>query len=301
MATEQAAEQAEQNGDKAEKALERRDSRGSSVLVPARYGFADEQVEAIKRTVAKDATDAELVMFLEVCARYDLDPFAKQVYAAKIRGAMQIIVSRDGLLAHAHKQPDFRGIIGDVVRAGDAFTVTYKDGKRGIEHSYGTQVTASQPEGQQTGRGDIVGAWAEVRREGHEPTFYFAYLSEYNRGGDTPWAKQTSAMILKVAETYALRKAYSVSGVVGEEEIERERTNLTAPTEEGDYGDDPVLAERLQTALKQAREIDGAKWRPARMRAVLDGATHEDRLKLADELELFIEAHPLQGEVVQSS
>ena len=163
------------------------------ILAPARYGFDHAQVEAIRKTVAADCTDAELVMFLEVCARYQLDPFAKQVFAAKIKNRMQIIVSRDGLLAHAHKQHDFRGLTGDVIHAEDQFKVTYTAEGRTVEHAYGIK-----------DRGEIVGAWAEVKRsmpgqEKPETTFFYAPLDEYKRGGDTPWAKQTSAMILKVA------------------------------------------------------------------------------------------------------
>jgi len=250
---------------------------GGTILIPARYGFDPAQVQAIKRTVAKDCSDAELVMFLEVAARHELDPFAKQIFAAKIKGAVQIIVSRDGLLAKAHRTPDFRGMTGDVVRANDVFRVHYEEGERKVTHDYAL--------GKEQARGDILGAWTEVRREGHETTFFYAPFDEYNRGGDTPWKKHPSAMILKVAETYALRKAYSISGVVGEEEISRERQDISAvpEIEWGEGGDE------LKALADKANELVPGSYRPAKLQAMLNGADDDARAEVWVELRKFVD------------
>jgi phage recombination protein Bet len=260
-----------------------REVNTESLLEPARYGFHPDQVEAIKRTVARDCTDAELVMFLEVCARYNLDPFAKQIYAAKIKGAVQIIVSRDGLLALAHKEEDFKGLTGDVVHRSDTFSVSYKDGKRSVTHEYAY--------GGASERDEIIGAWAEVRREGHESTFFFAPMEEYERtNGDTPWKHHPSSMILKVAEVYALRKAYSVSGVVGEEEMDRQRSNLTAvPDIEYGDDDDPLLADDLRRLVEEANQAVPGSYRPVKLKALLNGVDHDQRVKVRDELLAFSE------------
>lgn len=268
------------------------DTRGASILVPARFGFDEQQITAIRATVAQDCNNAELVMFLEVAARYELDPFAKQIFAAKIDNRVQIIVSRDGLLAHAHRQADFKGLIGDVVHENDTFQISYEDGVRKISHTYA-----------QKERGNLLGAWAEVHREGHEPTFFYAKLDEYARTGKTPWAKQTSAMILKVAETYALRKAYSVSGVVGEEEMQRPEgrapANLTAAPEL-DFGNDD-LGQRLTDLFDEANTVVPGSYRPAKVESLLSGPAEdldERREALANELADFIAEHTVVDAVV---
>lgn len=272
----------------------------SSILQPARYGFDPAQVRAIKATVAKDCSDAELVMFLEVCARYGLDPFAKQAYAAKMGGGgVSIIVSRDGLLAHAHRQPDFVRLDCDVVRKGDTFEVAFINGERQVKHGYGDP----------TARGEVIGAWAMVERRDHGSTYFYAPLEEYKRSSPI-WGKHPSAMILKVAESYALRKAYSISGIVGEAEVDYNRggtapattaNNLTRKEPQPDYGDNPELASALRDAVDRIRVYAPENWRPAKVAALLHDADDTQRRKLLEEIESEITKHEpvVEAEVVE--
>lgn len=287
------------------------DTAGSAITVPARLGFEQQQVVAIKNTVAAECSPAELVMFLEIAARYELDPFAKQIYAAKMKGRVVIIVSRDGLLAHAHKQATFERMDGDVVHENDEFTSVFENGERKIKHAFSTKVdpSASGAEGEPLGRGKIIGAWARVVREGHGETFFFAPMSEYVQDREGPWKKTPSAMILKCAETYALRKAFSISGVVGEDEVEKERKTLTdvatgktteQPFTNLDLGPEP-RAGHIARLATIANEIKPGSYRPAKLAALAS-----DPEALVDELSRFILAaggevpdEPIDAEAVE--
>lgn len=246
--------------------------RGHGITERRRGDFEAGQVELIRNTVAADCTPAELAMFLELCARYQLDPFAKQIWAAKIGGKVTIMVSRDGLLALADRHPDYRGYEGDVVHEHDDFKVIRRQGTIDVQHSYSGWKD----------RGEIVGAWCLVHRDGRKPTYFFAPFTEYR--GQNVWQKNPSGMILKVAESHAHRKAFQVSGVVGEDEmaptIDGTATDLTAKPAEPDFGEDPLLADHLRALFK------ALDYTPRKVMVKLAECwSHEDRVALAGVLE----------------
>lgn len=273
----------------------------------ARTAFSVEQIELIKDTVApRDASPAEFAMFLEISARYELDPFAKEIFLAKMKGKdgqqgrCAIIVSRDGFLQIANRTNEFEGIEGDVVREFDEFKKVA--GEAVPQHVITGHVlppttsddgqTMTWPDGS---RGKIVGAWATVYRKGRKPTYFYAPWSEYVPNADrkkaTPWGKQESAMILKCAETAALRKSFSITGVVGEEEMAHALIAQESEVGMIDYGDDPVMADWLPRLFAKANEMEADKYRPAKVRMMLQGADHEQRCAVADEVWHFIRKH----------
>lgn len=254
---------------------------GTSIGKRARAAFDAGQMDLIRATVAKECTLPELGMLLELAARYELDPFAREIWAVKMQGRMTIMVARDGLLAIANRSPDYEGLEGDVVHENDDFTK--KSGTALPEHSYGHK-----------DRGEIVGAWATAYRHGRKPTYFYAPFHEYMPTGrklneHSPWNFQTSAMILKCAEAMALRKAYSLTGLVAEEEMENQRLVNGAQAEvaeslEVEWGDDPTLAAWLQDLVAAVNDQTPNTWRPAKLRATLKGRTDEDREAFAARL-----------------
>lgn len=182
--------------------------------VPAR------QIALLKSTVAKGATDPELATFLELARKYDLDPFAHEVWCAISQRDggnrnVLIMVGRAGLRKIAQRQG--LRIDGDVVRENDLFMVDRKpDGTRGVGHKYGM--------GKDEKRGSILGAWCEVvEQNGRQRGFFFAPIEEYkptnpNKLKYSPWGSQESTMILAAAERQAIAMATPLGGLHVESE-----------------------------------------------------------------------------------
>lgn len=262
-----------------------------SIAVARRGQFAPEQVELIRATVAKDLDTPELALFLETCVRHDLDPFIKEVWGYKIKGRAITVVSRDGLLKIANrctgprwaeKPGEFLGCMSGVVHADDHFDFhveVREDGTErwAVDHRPRTaedKPTFGGKDG--TGRGEIVGSFARVRRRGHDDVLFVAHRHEYDKG-DNVWRSHPHAMMQKVAEAMALRKAFSIAGVVGEGETERSQSVLSEPasgvqgTEEFHWPEDPELRQALEDGFR------ALGYKRAKVRALVNGCeTRED-------------------------
>ncbi|NYE57195.1 RecT family recombinase [Carboxydothermus ferrireducens] len=172
-----------------------------------------EQIELVKNTVAKGATDDELQMFLHICQRYGLDPFRKELVFQKLGGQVTFITSRDGYLKIAMQDPNYRGLQSAVVREGDEFEFIPSEFQ--VRHKFGKT------------RGKIQGAWAIAYHAKRNPMVAYVEFAEYVNPNSPTWKKYPSAMIQKVAEVFVLRRQFNISGVVAKEEISYEAEDET--------------------------------------------------------------------------
>lgn len=214
-------------------------------LVPQR-GTRDE-ARLIREQLAPKASDAEIRVFLALCQRLDLDPFARQIYLVgrwDSRAGREIFapqVSIDGFRLVAQRTGEYAGQAGPEWCSADG---VWRD------------VWLS----------DIPPAAARVgvyRKGWAAPLYRVALWSEFQqtkKDGKPSglWAKMPSVMLAKCAEMQALRAAFpnELSGVYGVEELAQA---TPAEAVEATYDDAPALpppdVESIVSMFKSAKAI----------------------------------------------
>lgn len=179
--------------------------------VPERYTQA--WIDTVRKGMCAKATEVEFAIFLGLCQRYDLDPNNKEIFWIKYGSTPIIQTARDGYLKICQRDPEFLGCNGMAVHENDEFEVTTDpaSGALLIHHRFKLRE-----------RGALVGAWARAVHARRQPVVCWAEFSEYDKskkpGGET-WRDYPSAMILKVAESMALKRQGGISGMVTVEEV----------------------------------------------------------------------------------
>lgn len=181
-----------------------------------------ENINLIKNTVAQGATEDELKVLLYLCKEYNLDPLKKEIYFLKYGGKSTILTSRDGYLKIANVNENFDGLESDVVYQGDKLTKK-EDGSIHIE--YGESHIAFD-------KSKLTGAFCSVfRKDRRKATTVFVSIKDYYKKGALIWEQYINAMILKVAEAMALKRAFAISGLITREEIEKENFEIEGEPE----------------------------------------------------------------------
>lgn len=177
--------------------------------------FSQENMEIIKNISAPNATDAEFKHFIYLCYTYGLDPLKKEIYFIKYSNKAPVIVtSRDGYLKIANQSDLFDGMETEVIYEGDVVT---KRDNGSLHIAYGPAHLAFD--------GDkIMGAFCNVfRKDRAIATSVMASIHDYFKKDSNIWNQYPNAMIMKVAESMALKRAFSISGLVSQEEMGEEK------------------------------------------------------------------------------
>lgn len=158
-----------------------------------KISYTNEQIELVKSMYARNATNDELKLLLYMSKKYNLDILTREIWLVKFGDQpAQIYAGRDGFLkiAHGDKSDAFNGFNSDLLPKNLIDFIT-RDRR----------------------------AYCEVfRKDMSYPIRVVVNMKEYNTGKST-WKKMPITMIKKVAESQALRKAFTISGVYSPEEM----------------------------------------------------------------------------------
>ena len=179
--------------------------------------YNPEQIELIKNNICKGATDDELKLFINQCARTGLDPFARQIYSISRRekrgdnwvDVRSIQVSIDGFRLIAERTGKYAGQSGPFWCGEDG---VWKD----------VWLTKQSPVAAKIGvlRNDFQEpCWGVARFDAYAQTYKEKNMNNFKL--NTMWEKMGDTMIAKCAEALALRKAFpqELSGLYTSDEM----------------------------------------------------------------------------------
>lgn len=155
-----------------------------------RYGVAaDKLLATLKNTVFKgNFNDVEFAAALILAEKYDLNPFAREIYMVQHSGALLVIVPIDGWAKLANRHPEY-----------DGCEFAYENDQDGEIYSTTCRI---------------------FRKDRSRPTEVTEFYQECQRNTE-PWKKWPRRMLRHKAFIQAVRLAFSLSEAVDEDEAAR--------------------------------------------------------------------------------
>ncbi len=249
--------------------------------------WTKEQIELIKRTVAKGASDDELKLFLHLAARYDLDPFTRQIWFIKYGEDAHIFTGRDGFLHIAHRSGAFNGMQTTLREEPVPFEVKFfnKRDKRWDSFRRESQ---------------FIATCTVYRKDMEQPFKCEVWESEYSSGQGL-WPTKRRVMIQKVAEASTLRRAFDISGLYLPEEVSENEMDVVSgyqPAIASSELKEELLAKGAELAQLSGGNTDSVLKKVCHLRNVdIANATDLDLQALITHTDLLIARYNLKGEI----
>lgn len=168
----------------------------------------------VKNYICPEATQQEILYFLELCKAQGLNPFIRDAYLVKYGSQpAQIIVGKDVFIKKAYSSGVLRYMKAGIVVADKNRNITEREGTIKFDDEM------------------LLGGWCEVSRTDREfPIHHTVNFNEYvgrKKDGsvNSMWSSKPCTMIRKVAQSQCLREAFpdELRGLYQEEEMGAEK------------------------------------------------------------------------------
>lgn len=211
------------------------------------------QVELIKRTVAKGASDDELKLFIQVCKGARLNPFMKQAHLVPFWDSKEgierraIIVGIDGFRAIAEGSGNYAGNDDPKFEGEKEIEFTGYENKKEVTKKLMVPLEATVA---------IYKIVAGGRYAFTATARWDEYYPGQKKGGQ--WHFRPKLMLGKCAEALALRKAFPtlLSGMYEQAEMEQATAQM-APEEKAEKGYQRLMAMVQTMTLEEAADWKG--------------------------------------------
>jgi phage recombination protein Bet len=244
-------------------ALQTQPRPGSLVPSDLQWGMTRDQLELVKRTIAKDTTDDEFALFMTVAHRRGLDPFDRQIHAVKRwdpdaeRKVMAIQIGIDGYRLGATRTGEENGQDGPYWCGADGIWVDV--------WLHDVAPAAAK-----------VTVYRKGRDRGYTGIALWASYVQTKKDGtpNSMWRRHGPGQLAKCAEALAIRKAFpqELGGTHTDDELGVDAIDVEFRAVETAQ---PVVQPRAPAAVAPAAPAHGAE------RKAAEDAAREDALAKA--------------------
>jgi recombination protein RecT len=221
--------------------------------------FTQKELDVVVNSIAKNATNEELALFIQICKNNGLNPFKNHIYFIKYGNQMSIQISVEGILYLAQQREDYKGVSAQLVHENDDFEI-------GVDPD--SQELKVEKHSIKIPRGKVAACYAIAKREGYPDKVVLIEKEEVEhltKKSGSQWNIYFNDMFKKHTLKRALKMQFGIEAEDHESsnqesyEPQRQRVDIT-PTDqviETEYGatnEEDELKKQWEEISKKTKE-----------------------------------------------